>query len=120
MSDQFCQKCGAFIPAEETSCPYCRQELPSTVSEIQKTASDIDLYAIRYKQNLFLWLMLVAFAWGGVNIWIASTALEIAREEMPEATFRNIRFNQIEIQSEKYRTLQTVLQTSASFSRIFQ
>ena len=52
-------------------------------------------------------------------IAIAFTALRIAQEEMPEATIRDIRFNQIEIQSNKYQTLQIALQTSNFFGRLF-
>ena len=116
MSDQFCPLCGAFVPAAEDSCAFCQKEVSSMTAPRPYT---IDPSAIRHKQNLFLWLLLISIMWGGVNIAIAFTALQIAQEEKEDATIRDIRFNRIEIQSSKYQTLQTVLQTSTFCSRLF-
>ena len=116
MSNQFCPHCGASVSEIETSCPYCQKNLSPLVSETYQQSFDIDPNAIQRKQNLFLWLFLAALVWGGCNIAIAYTALGIAKEEVPEATLRDIRFDRIEIQSSQYHTLQTVLRISKSLS----
>ena len=122
MFDQFCPYCGASVQATDTSCPYCRKALSTSppASKTTQSSFGIDPDTIRRKQNLFLWLMLIVFVWGGINITIASIALDIAREENPEAVFRDIRFNRIEIQSKKYQTLQTILQISVLLGNFLQ
>ena len=83
--------------------------MSSLVAKMPQPSVDIDPNAIRRKQNLFLWLFLAGLVWGGCNIAIAFTALGIAKEEIPDAIFRDIRFNRIDVQAEQYHTLQTVL-----------
>jgi len=70
---------------------------------------DVVFLSVRKAKNLFYWLLFACFVYGGVNIYVASSALGEARQERSETTFREVRFNLVEIQSEKYHSLQTVL-----------
>ena len=121
MSNQFCPYCGAFVQATEASCPYCRKALSvsPSVSETTRSSFGIDPDLIRRKQNLILWLFIITFVWSAVIVPLAFTALRIAREEVPEATMRDVRFNRIEVQSKTYQTLVIVLKISKICSNFF-
>ncbi|MCL2743379.1 MAG: zinc ribbon domain-containing protein [Planctomycetaceae bacterium] len=119
MSNQFCPQCGVAVQAAETFCPFCQKALPSFASEVSQPSLGIDTDAIRRKQKTILWLFLIGLLWGAVILPTAFVTLQIAREEIPDASIRDVRFNRIEVQSKTYQTLVMILQTSQFCSRIF-
>lgn len=119
MPEPCCPHCGASLSTNETTCPFCRKGLTTSAPETIQDVSDISPEAIQHKQTLILRLVLVALLWGAIIVPIAFAAVNIAKEEMPTVTGRDVRFNRIEIQSPKYKTLQVILQTSAVLKRIF-
>jgi hypothetical protein len=112
MSDHVCPQCGAFLQETETVCPYCRKEQ-------SQTSADIYADEIRRQQNLILWLFFIWLVWAAVALSLFFTAFRIAQAEIPEVTARDMRFNQIEIQSKTYHTLMIVLRISRTCSSIF-
>ena len=72
-------------------------------------AMDESIRNIRRAKNLFYLLFILCLVYGGIHIYLAESALYEAQLERPEMTLRDVRFDRVEIESEKYHTLQTIL-----------
>jgi hypothetical protein len=57
---------------------------------------------IRKRLNWFLWCFSICLLWGVLNFFLTYTALEYAKTEIPDATFRQVRFNLIEVNAPEY------------------
>lgn len=101
-----CPKCSAAVSADDRVCPFCGKMFDEPVAV---DLPDVDGDLIRRKRNLFCWLFLACLLIGGINIFLAFQALKIGWEEVPELTFRDVRFERVEIESPKYRQIRNVM-----------